>query len=534
MTFQYRKMPDYRKVPPKTLSELRRACIMFHYKELEGWQKHLVDEIDELSTKERAQLLRFVHKLGVIDTSHIRIEQESPSAGVPLDEIKQEKRWVAWRVEDRNGKPTKVPYCSAEPEREAEPDNSTTWLSHVEAETCAQRLNGGQGVGLMLGARGDQWIAGIDLDTCQDPHTGKVEAWAQEVISRFATYAEVSPSGAGIKLFFLIDPADIEPLRQVMGTQHGRQWKRANGKDHPPAIELYISHRYFVVTWRRLPETPAGLCSVPLDSLRWLTEEAGPALKGEQPRATNASRGEQGERSNNDTVLGRLQRAAETNKGLATALQNAATMRGGSRSEGALGIGAALRRLGWSYEDMKAALLGCRATREWAAEQDERQFERIWEKGDTGDRQQHARAEPEEPNKHQPPPLRVTSAAWDPAEVPRRPWVAEGYLLRRAVTLIVGAPSAFKSTLALYYAVAIVLGRPFGDFVPIVSGKVIVYNVEEDIDEQHRRLEAILAFFNATPADIAGKLILVETNLVGTCWSETRTASFSLPQQCSS
>ncbi len=71
------------------------------------------------------------------------------------------------------------------------------------------------------------------------------------------------------------------------------------------------------------------------------------------------------------------------NKGIDTALRNAATMAGGSRSEGALGLGAALRRAGWTSPDVKAALIACPATRGWSCEADERQFERIWNRSTT-------------------------------------------------------------------------------------------------------------------------------------------------------
>jgi hypothetical protein len=77
-----------------------------------------------------------------------------------------------------------------------------------------------------------------------------------------------------------IDPADVPELRTIMGTEHGRQWKRSNGSDHPPAIELYISNRYFTVTGEGLEDSPTELRTVPLSDLQWLIETAGPKLVG--------------------------------------------------------------------------------------------------------------------------------------------------------------------------------------------------------------------------------------------------------------
>ena len=129
-------------------------------------------------------------------------------------------------------------------------------------------------------SRANLWLAGVDLDTCRDPATGQVAPWAQTVLDRLDTYAEVSPSGLGVKAYLLIDRADIAPLRAIMGTQHGRQFKQANGAAHPPAIELYISHRYFAVTWQAMDGRPDELRVVPLDDLRWLIEEYRPDSRG--------------------------------------------------------------------------------------------------------------------------------------------------------------------------------------------------------------------------------------------------------------
>jgi hypothetical protein len=113
-------------------------------------------------------------------------------------------------------------------------------------------------------------------------------------------------------------------------------------------------------------------------------------------------------------------------------------------------------------------------------------------------------------------PLWIDAGAWNEADIPKRPWIVQGYLLRNAVTVLSGPPSAFKSSLMLGWACAIVLNREYGRFKPNVHGNVVVYNVEDDEDEQRRRLSAVLRQFNASPSDIAGKLIRVGPRNVGT------------------
>ncbi|MGI4794893.1 MAG: AAA family ATPase, partial [Janthinobacterium lividum] len=39
------------------------------------------------------------------------------------------------------------------------------------------------------------------------------------------------------------------------------------------------------------------------------------------------------------------------------------------------------------------------------------------------------------------------TAAWDESAIPARDWIARGYLLRRAVTLVIGPGGVSKSTL---------------------------------------------------------------------------------------
>ena len=103
--------------------------------------------------------------------------------------------------------------------------------------------------------------------------------------------------------------------------------------------------------------------------------------------------------------------------------------------------------------------------------------------------------------------LWVDDAAWSETDLPRRPWLAPGYALRGSVTVVVGPPSAMKSSLMLAWACSAALGISHGDFCPTTPGTVIVYNVEDDQDEQRRRLAAVLRQFDAIPRDIQGKVI---------------------------
>jgi putative DNA primase/helicase len=245
------------------------------------------------------------------------------------------RQWCAWREESRNGKPTKVPYAT--PERMAKANDPATWLTRaravaVAADLPAERL---KGVGLFLGGDGESRLGGIDLDSCLDLLTGQLEPWAAEVLTRFDSYAEVSPSGTGVKVFFAYAAADLGAVRAIMGTQHGKSWSR--GSHHE--IALHLGNRYFTVTGQRLDSAPEVIQPVDRTALQWLIEDAGPRFKGDAP---------------------------------ATAPKDE------SRSGRAFRVAGECRRAGMTFEAFKAELAKDATLADWA--KDARQMQRAWDR----------------------------------------------------------------------------------------------------------------------------------------------------------
>jgi hypothetical protein len=78
------------------------------------------------------------------------------------------------------------------------------------------------------------------------------------------------------------------------------------------------------------------------------------------------------------------------------------------------------------------------------------------------------------------------------SEIPKRPWVVEGYLLRGAVSVLSGQGAGGKSSLVVAWSLAGAMGKKLGGFSPPSPLTIINYNVEDDKNEQRRRYSAAI------------------------------------------
>ena len=114
-------------------------------------------------------------------------------------ELTGHPQWVCWKAIKRdNGKTDKKPINPHTGEL-AKTNDPSTWGSYADTVTYYRRQkNNLAGIGFVF-AKKDPY-AGIDLDDCINTE-GTPLPWASKVLEDFSTYAEVSPSGTGIKIF---------------------------------------------------------------------------------------------------------------------------------------------------------------------------------------------------------------------------------------------------------------------------------------------------------------------------------------------
>ncbi|MDQ3638766.1 MAG: hypothetical protein M3426_12360 [Actinomycetota bacterium] len=130
-----------------------------------------------------------------------------------------------WVCRDR----MKIPMIAGT-SRRASSTNPKTWRSFYECVQAAEAYPSlYAGIGFVF-TKSDPY-AGLDLDDVRDPETGTLAPQAAVTVARLDSYAEVSPSGTGVKVF----------VRARLD--------RANKK---PGVEVYPHGRYFTVTGRML------------------------------------------------------------------------------------------------------------------------------------------------------------------------------------------------------------------------------------------------------------------------------------------
>ena len=155
------------------------------------------------------------------------------------DELKSKPSWVRWKLEQVNGRLTKVPYRLNG--SKASSTDPSTWNTY-EAIVKDAVIDEAQGIGIMT----DGSFVGFDLDGCRNPATGEIAPWARKIVDTLGAYTEITPSSMGVRVY-------------VLGTlpSGARRFSVATsaGFGDKVGIECYDTHRYFAVTGRHVGDT---------------------------------------------------------------------------------------------------------------------------------------------------------------------------------------------------------------------------------------------------------------------------------------
>jgi primase-polymerase (primpol)-like protein len=136
-------------------------------------------------------------------------------------ELRDRPQWVA----HRNKRPINPVTGHA-----ASTTDPATWGT---SDAAVAMVDGGRADGIGFAFTTDDPYVGIDLDHCRNAETGDIEPWAMEIVTRFASYTEITPSGTGLHILVR---GQLPPGR------------RRTGK-----IETYDDGRYFRMSGDVLP-----------------------------------------------------------------------------------------------------------------------------------------------------------------------------------------------------------------------------------------------------------------------------------------
>lgn len=143
------------------------------------------------------------------------------------DALKRRKNWVLWRIEVRDGTPSKVPYSPVY-EGRASSTNPSSWSDYeTTALRYADHPDEYNGLGFVISL--DTALIFVDIDDCIDEN-GVLDDRAMDIINTLGvTFCEVSQSGRGLHLFAVgIIPKSFK--NQING------------------VEMYNCSRYCAVT----------------------------------------------------------------------------------------------------------------------------------------------------------------------------------------------------------------------------------------------------------------------------------------------
>ncbi len=162
--------------------------------------------------------------------------------------------WVLWRLEERNGRMTKVPYQING--RRASATDPATWTTFDDVmRTGKANRHLYRGVGAVMSTQYRTIF--IDIDHCFDVLKGRFDDRAEDILSAFmddegnlTTFGEVSQSGSGLHLIVI---GDIP-----------RSFKNSRLN-----VEMYDNGRFIAMTGRAFSAREPSECA---DGLRYVFE----------------------------------------------------------------------------------------------------------------------------------------------------------------------------------------------------------------------------------------------------------------------
>jgi hypothetical protein len=419
-----------------------------------------------------------------------------------LNELTARPHWVAWKAVPQPGKkPRKLP-IAARTGMAASSTDPATWSDYRAAVERAKRSRLA-GVGYVVSDDDD--LTAIDLDDCIDEDSGDPLPWAQDILAHAETYAEISPSGLGIRMW-------------VRG-KIDKAVKRSG-------VELYARARYLTVTGWHIPGTPETINEAPhtLAALVERVEEQKPVPAPSKAMPSPSSPTTTDELSDllsyispdvgyHDWINVLMAIHAETG-GAGFAMADQWSSRGSKyvnskdvhqhwrsfRGQGvSMGTLAKMARDGGA--DLAEIAIRHKPHTPLDAEALAAVAAIIRHPDGTLTDADGVVIEPES--------TIAQPFVWqDPASLPQRQWIYAGHYIRKFVSLTLAPGGVGKSSLTMGEALSMATGQPTLHVKPEGRFKVWLWNGEDPMEELQRRMTAAMLHFGISPDDVSGRLFM--------------------------
>jgi len=149
--------------------------------------------------------------------------------------LTERDQWIIWKLEERDGRQTKVPYSARNSGAKASSTDPRTWAPFDAVRESPR-------IGYVLTAA--DGVAFIDLDHCVDQQTREIDAWAGVYVEEADTFTEFSQSGAGLHIL-------------AGGSLPGAGKHRKD--EHGNGVEMYATERFIAITGAKVPGAPATI-----------------------------------------------------------------------------------------------------------------------------------------------------------------------------------------------------------------------------------------------------------------------------------
>ena len=202
-------------------------------------------------------------------TSNSSATPDDAQPFVPLI-LRSSARWCRWNLrKNHQGNWTKVPDC-----------RTLDQTSQREFEDVAGPINKSSGIGFITTngvetPRG--YLVALDYDNCRNPETGRVTRWARAALGALGdSFAEVSPSGYGLRQWVLVDKLPRRNISTVLPIDADP----VPGCAKRVEVQLFGVNQaggFVTVTGRHLPGTKQDVTRVNLDDVfrhfDWVPDE---------------------------------------------------------------------------------------------------------------------------------------------------------------------------------------------------------------------------------------------------------------------